>query len=299
MWSSALRSPLRRMRNTGARLMEGVWSAGFATIGRVQPARFERWSASGGARVLVLAPHPDDETLGCAGVMVKHLRAGDEVRVVFVTDGSKSRAMGLTGDAMAIQRQGEAAKAMRALGVTDWEWLGLCEREWELAQGEARLRMVWSEFEPELVYAPSQVDFHPEHLRVAELVGRCIGATTRVRVYPIQVPLTPALANCVAEVGECEYEILAARDAYESQAVSVATALRMRRYAAARYGMKGLAEEFCGMAGATYTRLHSAGSITPLPNYYGLRFMPMTDPLAYRRGREARKMLAGAMRADE
>jgi LmbE family N-acetylglucosaminyl deacetylase len=37
--------------------------------------------------VLVLAPHPDDESLGCGGAIVLHCRQGDRVKIVFATDG--------------------------------------------------------------------------------------------------------------------------------------------------------------------------------------------------------------------
>jgi LmbE family N-acetylglucosaminyl deacetylase len=39
------------------------------------------------SRVLVFAPHPDDEVLGCGGALALHARRGDHVRVVVVSDG--------------------------------------------------------------------------------------------------------------------------------------------------------------------------------------------------------------------
>jgi len=41
--------------------------------------------------VLVVAAHPDDEALGCAGTMAKHADQGDEVHVIFMADGVTSR----------------------------------------------------------------------------------------------------------------------------------------------------------------------------------------------------------------
>ena len=42
-------------------------------------------------RVLVIAPHPDDETLGCGGTLLKHVAAGDSVSWVIVTKAHEPR----------------------------------------------------------------------------------------------------------------------------------------------------------------------------------------------------------------
>ena len=37
-------------------------------------------------KILVIAPHPDDETLGCGGTLLRHKANGDEISWVIVTD---------------------------------------------------------------------------------------------------------------------------------------------------------------------------------------------------------------------
>jgi len=36
-------------------------------------------------KILVIAPHPDDETIGCGGTILRHIKNGDKVSCIFVT----------------------------------------------------------------------------------------------------------------------------------------------------------------------------------------------------------------------
>src|SRR5215203_6825970 len=76
-------------------------------LGILHRANARRISFTGDDKVLVLAPHPDDETLGCGGIIPLHLQAGDDVRIAIVTDGRRSHAGGLDADAMAALRARE------------------------------------------------------------------------------------------------------------------------------------------------------------------------------------------------
>src|SRR5436190_1130121 len=41
-------------------------------------------------KVIILAPHPDDETVSCGGALQAHLEHGDQVSIIVLTDGSAS-----------------------------------------------------------------------------------------------------------------------------------------------------------------------------------------------------------------
>jgi LmbE family N-acetylglucosaminyl deacetylase len=81
-----------------------------------------------GDRILVVAPHPDDEALGCAGVIRKGVTAGAEVHVVLMTNGDASELALIFGERelssspeafvkLGRARQTETLRAMAMLGL--------------------------------------------------------------------------------------------------------------------------------------------------------------------------------------
>lgn len=280
-----------------AAITEG-WVLLFAAAGRAAARSIRRWQSSGGQRVLVVAPHPDDEVCGCGGTVLLHRLAGDDVRVLYVTDGRRSRASGLGPDEMARRRRQEAHSAAAQLDVKV-EWLGLPEGEWDERVLRERLTEYLRLVRPHVIYAPSLVDFHAEHVRVAEalaLVLRRSGepSAAAIRIYQVQVPLTPVLTNLIAPLAAVRATAVAALRTYQTQLGSVLRTLRMKRYAASFYGVPALAEEFWELTAADYSDLHRApvgGGRRSV--FRGLRSFPLSDPLAYCKGFRERHSLSG------
>ena len=116
-------------------------------------------------RVLVLAPHPDDECIGCGGLLVRLVQAGVPLRVVLVTDGSG--AGGLPAGA-GLVRQEEFRASLQCLGVHDHALLnfpdgGLTPTAplFEAIAAEVR------DFAPNWLLTPSANDAHRDHRCVA------------------------------------------------------------------------------------------------------------------------------------
>lgn len=83
-------------------------------------------------RLVVVAPHPDDESLGCGGLIAACRHAGLPVTIVVVSDGAGShpRSRLFPPERLAALRQGEAREAAARLGVAegDVHFLGLPDR---------------------------------------------------------------------------------------------------------------------------------------------------------------------------
>lgn len=68
--------------------------------------------------ILVIAAHPDDEILGMAGTIARHVKAGDAVTVLWVTDGSSAQYPGRPD--LAEQKDRESEQSLTVLGVQSW-----------------------------------------------------------------------------------------------------------------------------------------------------------------------------------
>lgn len=276
-------------------VVETVWAWGFFAVWRPFRSPPVCAGVGSGPRVLVVAPHPDDETLGCGGSIVLHRRAGHEVTIVTMTDG---RGSAVTTPAA---RRLESMAAAEVLGGT-WRRLDLPEGAWGLDRGTDQLAAILSDVRPDLVYGPSCIDYHPEHVKVAVALGRALTATSsrsRVRAFEIGVPLTPVLANCRMDVEPVRAIKQQALGAYRSQQATIDTIRRLHRYTRRLWGSRGETEVFWETSASTYGRLMSAGPRADGGQFYGVRPRPFGDPLCYLVGLRTRYRMRRLALEDE
>lgn len=127
-----------------------------------------------GARVLVFAPHPDDEVLGCGGALADLIERGARVDVVLVTDGAAGARDADERSRIASSRIAESRSAVEALGGAAVHAGGFPDRGAgdRLAEIEALLARWLVQASPDLVFAPSPVETHPDHRAVAVALFR-------------------------------------------------------------------------------------------------------------------------------
>ena len=295
--SNALAQDAKRVLQATA---ESIWGYGFTVANRLFHPQVNFWSSPGQQHILVIAPHPDDEAIGCAGTLIRHKRGGDEVCVAYITDGRQSRALGLDAQEMVRRRRQEAEAGAKALDIDRFEWFGFPEGEWTVGQLQPRLQALIKEFVPHIIYAPSRIDFHPEHQKVAYALAQLLSIepvespTIQIRIYQIHVPLTPSLTNLVVDTSAVATESAAVLSVYVTQYESISRTVRQRRYAALLYGVEKQAEEFWQLSAHRYCLLHSLPPTDwSAHTFRGLRFRPFSDPLAYLHGFSERRRLAG------
>lgn len=141
---------------------------------------------------LVVAPHYDDETLGCGGTIARKRAAGAEVAVVFLTDGSASHAGRMPAEALRETRRREALEAASVLGLgeDDRSCAELPDGSLERARTATaeHLRALIEEREPRELYVPHEGDGHADHRAATSAALEALAGWAReveVYEYPI------------------------------------------------------------------------------------------------------------------
>jgi len=158
-----------------------------------------------GKKVVVLAPHPDDEVFGCGGTLAQMAAAGAEIDVYILTDGVlRSEWSDLDGllaqqkrQAKAEQRRQESIRAAEILGYPQPIFMGL--QDGELLQHVHLSDELGSRLAamcPDLILAPSIWEMHRDHRAVAQAALSLLlqsSGDCQLAFYEVGVPLIPNL----------------------------------------------------------------------------------------------------------
>jgi len=112
--------------------------------------------------VVVVAPHPDDEVLGCGGVMARYAAAGEKVHVVIVSCGAAD----LYSDESIGQLRDELRSAHEVLGVSDVKYLDFPAPRLDTVPQQKladALRDAFQKAAATTLYLPHRADLHTDH----------------------------------------------------------------------------------------------------------------------------------------
>ena len=148
--------------------------------------------------ILVVAPHPDDETLGCGGAIAALRALGLSLSILVISDGTRSHPNSVAYPASKLKalRVAETRSAMHLLGmhrdqVTFFEVLdGSIPFPGEVGFDPVleRCRHYLAALTPAIVFLPWRADPHPDHRATWHLINRALikcGLMPRLLEYPI------------------------------------------------------------------------------------------------------------------
>lgn len=130
-------------------------------------------------RVLLFAPHPDDEVAGTGGVLALHSRAGDDVHVAVATDG-------VNGDpdhrfdptTYATRRREESRRGLAAVGVANVTFWGFPDgavlSAADVERGVLCAIAAIERVRPAIVYLPWEKEGHPDHHALYGIVTQAL-----------------------------------------------------------------------------------------------------------------------------
>jgi LmbE family N-acetylglucosaminyl deacetylase len=217
--------------------------------------------------VLVLAPHMDDETIGCGGTLAKHVARGASVTVAFLTDGGAggSAAAGdASGASLTGTRKTEAHAALSVLGVRHLEFLdapdGRLQSSAPLAE---KLRTILLGTDFDLVYLPFFLEEHPDHRAASQLL---LDATRGTDLHPqclgyeVWTALFPNCLVNIDETAELKREALSHYRSQLAEADYAHTQFGLNAYRSAAFlgGTCRYAEAFCSLSLEQYRQLYAA-----------------------------------------
>ncbi|GAA5132106.1 PIG-L deacetylase family protein [Thalassotalea piscium] len=113
--------------------------------------------------VLVVAPHPDDETLGCGGTLLKHKAQGDEIHWLIVT--AMTDSSGYSAEKIKARAK-DILQVSEAYGFSSTTELGYEAARLDqvnMSDFIGKLSSVIKNISPEVVYVPFRYDAHSDH----------------------------------------------------------------------------------------------------------------------------------------
>lgn len=157
--------------------------------------------------ILVVFPHPDDESFAVAGTLALHIQAGTPVTYMCLTLGEMGRNLGnppfATRESLPVIRKQELLDAAKAVGIQDLRMMGLRDKTVEFEDDEKLTNMIAEaidELHPSLVitFYPGY-SVHPDHEATGRAVVRAIA-----RMPEDERPKLHCVAfsnNCLDELG--------------------------------------------------------------------------------------------------
>ncbi|MDC1038371.1 PIG-L family deacetylase [Candidatus Marinimicrobia bacterium] len=132
------------------------------------------------SKILVIAPHPDDETLGCGGALFRHKANGDEIYWLIVTGISEDTSW---SNDVVTKRDNEIDAVAEKYGFSDVFNLRLPTTKMDtlpVSDLIEKISNVYKKVEPDIIYMPFAYDVHTDH----QIIAKALQSTLKWFRYP-------------------------------------------------------------------------------------------------------------------
>ncbi len=120
-------------------------------------------------KILIIAVHPDDETLGCAGTLLKHKANGDEIHWLICTETD------IKNDFYNLRKQ-EIEKVNNLYNfdtITNLKLKTMQVDEYSMSDLIGKISKVINDIKPNIIYLPFKGDVHSDHRKIFEASYSC------------------------------------------------------------------------------------------------------------------------------
>jgi N-acetylglucosamine malate deacetylase 1 len=131
-------------------------------------------------RILAIAPHPDDETLGCGGALIRHKAEGDDIYWLIITGISQESGW---QEKVVNKRDNEIDAVAEKYGFSDVFNLRLTTTKMDtlpISDLIGEISKVYNKVEPDIIYMPYAYDVHTDH----QIIAKALQSTLKWFRYP-------------------------------------------------------------------------------------------------------------------
>jgi LmbE family N-acetylglucosaminyl deacetylase len=169
--------------------------------------------------IAVIAPHPDDEAIGCGGVICRHTARGDRVTTIFLSSGELGLPTLAREEAWRV-REEEAWRAAEVMGIAQLHFFRFPDYRVDecVRDAAAQLQPILAPVKWDRIYAPHARESHPDHLAALEVLLLALGANEQSATifgYEVWTPL--AEYDHIEDISDVMVRKLQAVRCYASQ----------------------------------------------------------------------------------
>ncbi|MDO8906265.1 PIG-L deacetylase family protein [Hydrogenophaga sp.] len=233
------------------------------------------------SRVLVIAPHTDDEVIPCGGTLLQHRQLGSQTRVVFATDSTAGLADADLARRLQRLRRDESEQVANAMQFESVVRLDLPDGRlvrYETTLEKQLVDQILS-FQPDIIYCPFPGDGHADHQACALAVGDAavqLDWKGRMHAYEVWTALWPNIMIDISEQAAEKEDLIRMYASQMADRDYAAGVLGLNRYRGLQHRVR-YAEAFYACDAREFQALtnllnqlapssHTAGEHTPQVN---------------------------------